>query len=63
MYIEVRGRRYAVAELSDEWKIDLSTGKVSAAVKVSKELCGSLEELRAYLEKSDNLISGEWRNG
>ena len=62
MYIEVKGNRYAVAELADEWKIDLSTGKVSAAVKVSKELCGTLEELRAYLEESDGLLSGVWRN-
>jgi len=62
MYIEVRGKCYAVAELADEWKVDLSAGKVSAAVKVSKELCGTLEELRAYLEESDGLLSGVWRN-
>lgn len=56
-------KRYTVTELANEWKVNLSSGKVSTTVKVSKELCGSLEELREYLEKSDNLISGAWRNG
>lgn len=63
MHIEVKGKSYAVAERPNEWKIELSAGKVSAAVNVSKELCGTLDELRAYLEKGDGLLSGVWCNG
>ncbi len=48
---------YTIRENKKSWSVKYDLGKVRATVNVSKELCGSVDELEDYLKK--NKIIGE----
>ena len=53
MIIKKNDKTFIVTEFADKWKVLFDVGKLSAVYDVSKELCPTADELRAYILKND----------
>lgn len=53
MVIEKGEKKYTVTEYKSKWTVSEESGKLSVAYDVSKEICGTADELRDYILKSD----------
>lgn len=49
MFIEKGKKKYTVTEYKSKWTVSEESGKLSVAYDVSKEICGTADELRAYV--------------
>lgn len=53
MVIKKDGSEYTVKESSSFWTVKKEIGKVSVEVKISKDICPTIEELQAYVSEND----------
>ncbi len=44
--------KYKIEELKNKWKISKEDGKVTLVYEVSKELCGTREEVMKYIKEN-----------
>lgn len=64
MTIEIKGKKYEISELKNEWRVERASGdKVELTLKVSKELCETFDGLIAYLAENEGLFGGAWYRG
>ncbi len=53
MVIKKDGSEYTVKESPSFWTVKKEIGKVSVEVKISKDICPTIEELQAYILEND----------
>lgn len=53
MVIEKNGKVYTVKESDKKWTVSTESGKLAVSYDVSKELCGSAEQLQEYVMNND----------
>lgn len=64
MTIEIKGEKYEISELKNEWKVERPSGdKVELTLKVSKKLCDTFDDLITYLAENEGLFGGAWYRG
>ncbi len=56
MVIEKNGKIYTVTEHPKKWSVTLNDDKLTAVFDVSKELCQTEEQLRAYVAANNDLF-------
>lgn len=53
MTIEKNGKVYAVRENKKSWTVTIGEGRVSISANVSKDICPTFDDLKAYIAKND----------
>ncbi|MGN1094905.1 MAG: hypothetical protein ACI4QR_00800, partial [Eubacteriales bacterium] len=51
MNIRKGDAEYSIKEFQNYWRITKGAGKLTIEYKVAKDICGTIEELKQYIEK------------
>lgn len=51
MNIRKGDAEYSIKEFQNYWRITKCAGKLTIEYKVAKDICGTIEELKQYIEK------------
>lgn len=53
MIVEKNGKQYEVTERKKHWSVVLKSGALTLDFQVSKDICGTIEELKEYIQKEN----------
>lgn len=51
MNIKKGDTEYSVKELQNYWIVTKNVGRLTIEYKIAKDICGTIEELKQYIEK------------